>query len=79
MACKVLPHWLELHMRSCVAHFPHNTAQGMLAAWEDSCGPLDQYGMKHSRTFANLCNAGVPIDTLARTAGGQCSPAVPAS
>ncbi len=51
----------------------------MVAAWEDSCGPLDQYGMKHSRTFANLCNAGVPVATLARTAAGQCSPAVPAS
>ncbi|CAL5223295.1 g5786 [Coccomyxa viridis] len=53
--------------------------RAMVAAWEDSCGPLDQYGMKHSRTFANLCNAGVPVATLARTADGQCSPAVPAS
>jgi len=53
--------------------------QAMVAAWEDSCGPLDQYGMQHSRTFANLCNAGVPVETFARTAAGECSPAVPAS
>ena len=53
--------------------------QAMVAAWEDCCGPLDQYGMQHSRTFANLCNAGVPLDTFARTVTGQCTPAVPAS
>ena len=50
-----------------------------MAAWEGCCGPLDQYGMKHSRTFANLCNAGVSTDTLAHTAAEQCSPAVPAA
>lgn len=33
--------------------------RGMVAAWESGCGKLDQYGMKHTRVFANLCNAGV--------------------
>ena len=50
-----------------------------MAAWEASCGTLDQYGMQHSRTFANLCNAGVPVDTFAHTVALQCTPAVPAS
>ena len=51
----------------------------MVAAWEQSCGPLDQYGMQHSRTFANLCNAGVPVQTFARTVAAECTLAVPAS
>ena len=33
--------------------------QGMVAAWEAVKGPLDQYGMQHTRAFANLCNSGV--------------------
>ena len=33
--------------------------QGMVAAWELAQGPLDQYGMQHTRAFANLCNSGV--------------------
>jgi hypothetical protein len=31
----------------------------MVGAWESQCGKLDQYGMQHTRAFANLCNAGV--------------------
>ena len=50
-----------------------------MAAWEGSCGTLDQYGMQHSRTFANLCNAGVPVDTFANTVALQCTRAVPTS
>ena len=53
--------------------------QAIVAAWEQSCGPLDQYGMQHSRTFANLCNAGVPIQTFARTVAAECTLAVPTS
>ncbi|CAK0784835.1 hypothetical protein CVIRNUC_008040 [Coccomyxa viridis] len=56
-----------------------NCLRAMVAAWEGSCGTLDQYGMQHSRTFANLCNAGVPVDTFAHTVALQCTPAVPAS
>lgn len=33
--------------------------QGMVEAWQNAQGPLDQYGMQHTRTFANLCNIGV--------------------
>jgi legumain len=53
--------------------------QAMVAAWEQSCGTLDQYGMQHSRTFANLCNAGVPIQTFARTVAAECMPVMHAS
>lgn len=44
----------------------------MMGAWEGACGKLDQYGMQYSRLFANLCNAGIPVDTLAKTALGVC-------
>jgi legumain len=53
--------------------------QAMVGAWEQQCGLLDQYGMQHTRTFANLCNAGVPIDTLASAAAASCAPAAPAA
>ncbi|KAK9819348.1 hypothetical protein WJX74_009216 [Apatococcus lobatus] len=33
--------------------------RGMVEAWESVRGPLDQYGMQHTRAFANLCNSGV--------------------
>jgi legumain len=48
--------------------------QAMVGAWEGQCGQLDQYGMQHTRTFANLCNAGVPVDTLADAAAIACAP-----
>ncbi|MEW5298633.1 MAG: hypothetical protein WDW36_001729 [Sanguina aurantia] len=41
--------------------------RAMVGAWEGSCGKLDQYGMKHSRLFANLCNHGVAPAHLAST------------
>lgn len=46
--------------------------QGMVAAWERACGPLDQYGMRHSRAFANLCNAGLRPAALGAAAAEQC-------
>lgn len=50
---------------------PPAVAQGMVAAWEASCGPLDQYGMRHTRAFANLCNLGVaPAALAANSCGG---------
>jgi legumain len=47
--------------------------QGMVAAWEGACGPLDQYGMRHTRAFANLCNTGLQPDTLGAMAAEGCS------
>lgn len=43
--------------------------KGMLEAWAGECGYLSQYGMKHGRTLANLCNAGVrPVEFAAAAA-----------
>ena len=47
--------------------------QGMVAAWEGACGPLDQYGMRHTRAFANLCNTGLQPHTLGAMAAEGCS------
>lgn len=47
--------------------------RGMVDAWSAACGPLDQYGMRHSRVFANLCNAGVQPATLGAAAAQHCS------
>ncbi|KAK9806827.1 hypothetical protein WJX72_004028 [[Myrmecia] bisecta] len=38
--------------------------RAMVGAWERACGKLDQYGMQYTRTFANLCNAGVAPELL---------------
>lgn len=45
----------------------------MVAAWERGCGPLDQYGMRHSRAFANLCNAGLAPASLGTLAAQRCA------
>lgn len=44
--------------------------RGMVQAWEARCGQLDQYGMKQTRLFANLCNAGVQPRALAQVLPG---------
>jgi legumain len=46
--------------------------KAMVSTWESACGQLDQYGMQHTRTFANLCNAGVNPDQLLDTAISTC-------
>lgn len=46
--------------------------RGMVAAWSDACGPMDQYSMRHTRMFANLCNAGVREEALAEVAARVC-------
>ncbi|RMZ57140.1 hypothetical protein APUTEX25_003597 [Auxenochlorella protothecoides] len=49
--------------------------QDMVGAWEGVCGALDQYGMRHSRAFANLCNAGVRPAELGTAAALACTDA----
>ncbi|CAL8462896.1 g2430 [Coccomyxa elongata] len=53
--------------------------RAMVGAWEAQCGQLDQYGMQHTRTFSNLCNAGIPVETLTSAAASACTPAAPAA
>jgi legumain len=36
----------------------------MVGAYEQRCGRLDQYTMRHTRFFANLCNAGLLPNAL---------------
>jgi legumain len=48
--------------------------KSMVQSWEGQCGQLDQYGMKLTRMFANLCNAGVQPQQLTHSlATGPCS------
>lgn len=47
--------------------------RGMVAAWESGCGKLDQYGMKHTRVFANLCNASISPGLLREKGEHVCN------
>lgn len=49
----------------------------MVGAWEAGCGTLDQYGMRHTRAFANLCNAGVRPEALGAMAAERCGRGAP--
>jgi legumain len=42
----------------------------MVAAWEGSCGRMDQYAMRHTRLMANLCNGGARPEELASALEG---------
>lgn len=40
--------------------------------FEASCGPLTQYGMKHMRAFANICNARIDPAKMAVASSEAC-------
>lgn len=40
--------------------------------FETHCGSLSQYGMKHMRAFANICNAGIRTETMTEVAAQAC-------
>jgi len=44
----------------------------MIDTWESTCGTLGQYGMRHSRTFANLCNLGFDSKHILTAAEAIC-------
>ncbi|EAY99261.1 hypothetical protein OsI_21225 [Oryza sativa Indica Group] len=46
--------------------------RSMVRTFEDQCGSLGQYGIKHMRSFANICNAGVPHHAMAKAASLAC-------
>lgn len=54
--------------------------RGMVDSWESKCGLLGEYGMKSTRVFANLCNAGMEAgaigDVAARACSGESMPVV---
>ncbi|KAL2317893.1 hypothetical protein Fmac_031769 [Flemingia macrophylla] len=44
----------------------------MVRTFETHCGSLSQYGMKHMRSFANICNAGIRNDQMAEASAQAC-------
>uniref|UniRef100_M1B309 Vacoular processing enzyme 1 n=1 Tax=Solanum tuberosum TaxID=4113 RepID=M1B309_SOLTU len=46
--------------------------------FETHCGSLSQYGMKHMRSVANICNAGIKMEQMVE-ASAQACPSVPSN
>ncbi|KAK9059226.1 hypothetical protein SSX86_021845 [Deinandra increscens subsp. villosa] len=46
--------------------------KSMVRTFERHCGSLTQYGMKHTRTFADLCNSGVTNKAMDGAAKKTC-------
>lgn len=44
----------------------------MVRIFESQCGSLTQYGMKHMRAFANICNNGVSEDKMMEASTSAC-------
>ncbi|TVT96891.1 hypothetical protein EJB05_57888, partial [Eragrostis curvula] len=42
--------------------------KSFVRTYEGHCGPLGQYGIKHMRAFANICNAGITAEDMALVA-----------
>ncbi|KAL6911720.1 hypothetical protein ACP4OV_000525 [Aristida adscensionis] len=40
--------------------------------FESHCGSLTQYGMKHMRAFANICNSGIPHTAMQQASISAC-------
>ncbi|KAL3746847.1 hypothetical protein ACJRO7_015745 [Eucalyptus globulus] len=49
--------------------------QPLVRTFETHCGSLSQYGMKHMRSFANMCNAGIRTEQM--TEAGQACARIP--
>ncbi|XP_057957454.1 vacuolar-processing enzyme-like [Malania oleifera] len=44
----------------------------LVRTFETHCGSLSQYGMKHMRSFANICNAGIQMEHMAEASAQAC-------
>ncbi|KAL9313119.1 hypothetical protein ACSQ67_018571 [Phaseolus vulgaris] len=44
----------------------------LVRTFETHCGSLSQYGMKHMRSFANFCNAGIGKEQMAEASAQAC-------
>uniref|UniRef100_A0A0D9WKJ4 Legumain prodomain domain-containing protein n=1 Tax=Leersia perrieri TaxID=77586 RepID=A0A0D9WKJ4_9ORYZ len=51
--------------------------KSMVRAYEMHCGSLGQYGMRHMRSFADVCNAGVQHHQMAEAASQACTTLLP--
>ncbi|KAL1532564.1 legumain [Salvia divinorum] len=47
--------------------------KNMVRTFEARCGALSQYGMKHMRAFANICNEGVKIEAMTKASAQACT------
>jgi legumain len=45
----------------------------MVRTYETHCGSISQYGMKHMRSFANICNAGVNKEQMTDASAQACT------
>lgn len=50
--------------------------KSLVRAFEEHCGSLSQYGLKHMRSIANICNAGITVKQMSE-ASAQACPTVP--
>jgi len=50
----------------------------LVRTFEAHCGSLSQYGMKHMRSFANICNAGITTEQMIE-ASKQACPSIPSN
>jgi len=44
-----------------------------IATFENSCMPLREYGMRHGRTLANICNVGIDLREFAKLCAVVCA------
>ncbi|RVW50617.1 Vacuolar-processing enzyme [Vitis vinifera] len=47
--------------------------KSMVVVFETRCGSLTQYGMKHMRAFANICNNGISLTAMEEACRTACS------
>ncbi|PHU01324.1 hypothetical protein BC332_31111 [Capsicum chinense] len=52
--------------------------KSFVRTFETHCGSLSQYGMKHMRSIANICNAGIHTEQMVE-ASAQACPSIPAN
>ncbi|KAI3917689.1 hypothetical protein MKW98_021451 [Papaver atlanticum] len=45
----------------------------MVEAYKKNCGPFSRYGLKHMRSLANMCNAGVKPENFAKASNYACN------
>ncbi|GLT25538.1 hypothetical protein SLA2020_006600 [Shorea laevis] len=45
----------------------------MVRTFETHCGSLSQYGMKHMRSLANICNAGIQVEQMNEASAQACA------
>ncbi|KAL9226869.1 hypothetical protein vseg_002630 [Gypsophila vaccaria] len=50
----------------------------LVRTFEAHCGSLSQYGMKHMRSFANICNARITTEQMAEVSAQAC-PSIPSN